>query len=226
MEWLLEFLLELVISAPIVLIALTVHELSHGLVAYWLGDPTAKYAGRLTLNPLKHLDPIGAICLLLFRYGWAKPVPVNTRYFKKPRLYMALTSLAGPLSNLLLAFIGAFFYVLSVYLYSLAPSEGALHIVCQIWKIFNDYFVFLNISLAIFNLLPIPPLDGSNILFSFLPESALSVIRKYQHFISLAFFVILLLDTRILGGYVTYFLSVCVNWVFDIFVLPFTFIFF
>ncbi|MBQ4585560.1 MAG: site-2 protease family protein [Clostridia bacterium] len=226
MDWLLDFLFELAISAPVVLIALTVHELCHGLCAYWLGDPTAKYAGRLTLNPLKHLDPIGAICLLLFRYGWAKPVPVNTRYFKRPRLYMALTSFAGPLSNLILAFVGAFFYVLSVYVGNFAPDEGFLHIICLIWVNFSYYFVFLNISLAIFNLLPIPPLDGSNILFSFLPESALAVIRKYQHYISLAFFVILLLDTRILGGYITYFLSVAVNWIFDIFVMPFTLIFF
>lgn len=227
MDWLLEELLILLITAPTVLIALTVHELSHGYVAYWMGDPTPKYAGRLSFNPLKHLDPFGAICLLLFRFGWAKPVPVNTRHFKKPRLGMALTSLAGPLSNLILAFLGSFFYVLSYFtLIGLPETSGFLFNVCDIWNLFNFYFVWLNISLALFNLLPIPPLDGSNILLSFLPSKAQEVVYKYQRYVSLGFFVLLLLDRRVFHGTLTWFLTVAVEWLFNLFTTPFFHIFF
>ena len=99
------------LSAAAVLIILTIHEVSHGYVAYRLGDPTARFMGRLSLNPMKHIDPIGAICMVLFHFGWAKPVPINTRFFRNPKRDMALTALAGPLSNFLLAF-----FVLPIYL--------------------------------------------------------------------------------------------------------------
>ena len=105
---------EFLIRIPIVLFSLTVHEVAHGFAAYKLGDPTAKSLGRLSLNPLKHLDPAGAICMLLFRFGWAKPVPINTRYFKKPRSGMALTALAGPVSNLLMSLIA---FIITRYIY-------------------------------------------------------------------------------------------------------------
>ena len=103
-------MIDLILSIPAVLIALTFHEVSHGYMAYRLGDPTAKALGRLSLNPLHHLDPIGAICLLLFRFGWARPVPINSRYFKKPRRDMALTALSGPVTNLILSFVSVFFF--------------------------------------------------------------------------------------------------------------------
>lgn len=118
-------LIDLLLRLPIVIIALVVHECAHGFIAYKLGDPTAKYLGRLTLNPIKHLDPIGALCMLLFRFGWAKPVPINPMYFKNPKVGMALSSLAGPTSNIILSFIGTFFYVLSVKLGNLIIATTA-----------------------------------------------------------------------------------------------------
>ena len=107
-----EKITEYALSALVVLIALTVHEFSHGYAAYKLGDPTAKNLGRLSLNPLKHLDPIGAICMIVFRIGWAKPVPINARYFRRPKRDFAITALAGPISNLVLAFLSALVYLL------------------------------------------------------------------------------------------------------------------
>ena len=120
-------LAQLLIRIPAVLIALTFHEVAHGYAAYRLGDPTAKSLGRLSLNPLKHLDPIGALCLLVFRFGWAKPVPINLRYFKNPRRDMALTALAGPLSNFVMAFAG----ILLIHLLSLIHISVICMSVCD-----------------------------------------------------------------------------------------------
>lgn len=168
-----EYISSLILSLLSVLLILPLHELAHGFVAYKLGDPTAKNLGRLTLNPIKHLDPLGALSLVFLRVGWAKPVPINTRYFKKPKRDMALVALAGPLSNLILAFLLVPLWLglrnlyvstyvdaslLSRVLYTLINFIGILH--------------SINISLAIFNLIPIPPLDGSRILSAFLPTKA------------------------------------------------------
>ena len=116
-----EAFIELLLRIPIVLIALSVHEAAHAYASYRLGDPTARNFGRITLNPAKHFDPIGALCLLLFRFGWAKPVPVNTRHFKNPRRDMALTALAGPMSNVLLGFLGILLLKLLTLLLPLMP---------------------------------------------------------------------------------------------------------
>ena len=121
-----EFLISTLLSLPIVFLALSVHETAHGYVAYKLGDPTARNLGRLTLNPIKHIDPIGFICMVLCGYGWAKPVPVNTRYFKKPKRDMALTGLAGPLSNLILAIIFALLYRVEYMAFDLFPPTTEL----------------------------------------------------------------------------------------------------
>lgn len=221
-----EFIIELCLLIPTVIVALTMHEYAHALVANWQGDKTAKHLGRLTLNPLKHLDPIGAICLLFFRFGWAKPVPIEPNRFKRPRLGLALVSIAGPIMNLLLAFIGAFFYVLSVRIYLTVPmSEFASNIVYA-WVLFNNFFGLININLAIFNLLPIPPLDGSKVLFSVLPNRTVEKIQKYQMYISIGFLVILFLDRRFLNGGLTYGLSFLSNRIFDGFAKPFYNIFF
>ena len=141
------------------LICVTLHELSHGFTAWKLGDPTAKRAGRLTLNPMKHIDIMGLVMMAVFRFGWAKPVPVNMRYFRNPKRGMAVTAFAGPLSNILIACV---FFFLYGSLYPMCVS-GTLGIYILQMLYMTGY---LSTSLAIFNLLPIPPLDGSKVLFS------------------------------------------------------------
>ncbi len=183
---------EFLIRIPIVLFSLTVHEVAHGFAAYKLGDPTAKSLGRLSLNPLKHLDPAGAICMLLFRFGWAKPVPINTRYFKKPRSGMALTALAGPVSNLLMSLI-AFIITRYIYVFGgaalLSDSVTPLQLLC----IFFDTFFLMNLCLAVFNLIPVPPLDGSRILLVFLPDKLYFGIMRYEQYIYIGLIVCLFL---------------------------------
>ena len=143
-----------------VLLAITLHELAHGYVAYCLGDNTAKAAGRLTLNPLAHLDPIGALMMLIAGFGWAKPVPVNPFFFKGNRTTgMMLVSLAGPLVNLIVAYIAYAVYVAGQGFYTVPFMNQ-----------FLNYCIILNVFLAVFNLIPIPPLDGSKILAGFLPK--------------------------------------------------------
>ena len=154
-----------------VLIAISVHEMAHGFAAYKLGDNTAKYDGRLSLNPLRHIDIYGALCLLFFGFGWAKPVMVNPNYFKNHKRDMALTALAGPLSNFLLALIGM------VCLLYLSPVLSNRYV-----SQFFFMFVILNISLGVFNLIPVPPLDGSKIFLSLLPRRIYYEIMRYEQF--------------------------------------------
>lgn len=183
---------EFLIRIPIILFSLTVHEIAHGYTAYKLGDPTAKSLGRLSLNPLKHLDPIGALCMLLFGFGWAKPVPINTRYFKKPRGGMALTALAGPLSNLLMslvAFIGLSYVLVLGGTQAFSPEINGVRFL----YIFFQVFCTLNLGLAIFNLVPVPPLDGSRILLVFLPDKLYFGVMRYERYIYLALLVCLYL---------------------------------
>lgn len=171
-----------VISALVVLITLAIHEYCHAYAAYKLGDNTAKDMGRLTLNPIKHLDPVGAICMLLFHVGWAKPVPINPRNFKNPKKGFAITAIAGPLSNIVMAFFGAL-----VYLIIAASLRGVLFVrdsfEYNFWNnvlLFVSLFHTINLGLGIFNLLPIPPFDGSRILNVVLPPKAYFGIMKYE----------------------------------------------
>ena len=183
-----------------VILALTVHELMHGVVAWKLGDPTAKNAGRLTLNPLAHLDPMGLICMVLFRFGWAKPVPVDTRYFKKPRRDMALVAAAGPVSNLVFGFVCLFlYYLLALY----APESAVTDAVIT----FTATLAVLNVGFAVFNLLPVPPLDGSRIAGLFLPPRWYWQLMRYERYIQIA--MMLLLYT----GLLTTPLSIARGWV-------------
>ncbi|AMK11112.1 site-2 protease family protein [Pseudodesulfovibrio indicus] len=151
------------IMAPGLLVALVFHEVAHGFVAYLLGDPTAKSAGRLTLNPLKHLDPIGTLAFFFVQFGWARPVPVNARYFKNPRKGMMYTAMAGPGVNFALAALFALaFHVMVAFG---VGGQNPLYAMAY-------YAVFVNLILGAFNLLPIPPLDGSNVVAYFLPPQA------------------------------------------------------
>lgn len=181
-------ILEYLLRVPIVLFSLTVHEVAHGYAAYKMGDPTAKNLGRLSLNPLKHLDPLGTLCMILFRFGWAKPVPISTRYFKKPKLGMAISSLAGPLSNLLMAFLA---FVISAYLLRFGSYGGFFDTyttggrILYMLYLFFDTFYWMNITFAIFNLIPVPPLDGSRILYVVLPDKLYFGIMRYEQFIYL-----------------------------------------
>lgn len=187
------------LSVPCILIALTVHEVSHGYAAYKLGDPTARNLGRLSLNPLKHLDPFGTICMLIAGFGWARPVPINTRYFKKPRRDMAISALAGPLSNFILAFIGVLLYAVFGKIFSVIPVTSVRMDYAQyITLMFFYMFASLNIGLGVFNLLPCPPLDGSRIFYVFLPPKYYFGVMKYERYISLA--IMLMLITGVLNG--------------------------
>lgn len=188
------FLISLMLSLPIVFLALSLHETAHGLIACKLGDPTAKSLGRLTLNPLKHLDPLGFICMILFGFGWAKPVPINTRYFKKPKRDMALTALAGPVSNLLLALIFALLLRLDMGLVAHLPLNTEFAYLCWFWSTqFLWLGVTLNVSLAVFNLIPIPPFDGSRIFLSMLPTKIYFKIMQYEQYLYILLMVLLVL---------------------------------
>ena len=178
------FIQQLIILAPPFLFALTFHELAHGYVAWHLGDPTAKNEGRLTLNPLKHLDPLGVIAFIIMKIGWAKPVPVNPGYFKDPQKGMLLVALAGPAANIVLAVVSAILVKFLIQLpfipmFILKPMVGML--AASVW---------INIMLAVFNCLPIPPLDGSKVLMGILPPD---VARSYARLEPFGFILLLIL---------------------------------
>ena len=166
---------QLILSAPPLLFALTCHELAHGYVAWKLGDPTAKEQGRLTMNPLKHLDPLGVLAFFIMKIGWAKPVPVDPRYFRNPQQGMLLTALAGPVANILLAIVSA------VLVKILGAIPVSSHLMYNLIKPIYDMMlvsVWINVMLAVFNFLPIPPLDGSKVLMGILPpEQAMGYAR-------------------------------------------------
>ena len=191
---------QLLLTLPIVFLSLSVHETAHGYVAYKLGDPTARNLGRLTLNPIKHLDLFGTLCMVLFGFGWAKPVPINTRYFKKPKRDMALTGMAGPVSNLLLAVGFALVLKLVIYIFNFVPETAFTSDLLYWTWVFLSLGVQLNVTLMVFNLLPIPPLDGSRLLFAFLPTKAYFKMMQYERYIYIVFLVLLaigVLDTPI-----------------------------
>ncbi len=179
----LEILLVLLFTVPIMLLALSFHEMAHGYVAWKFGDNTAKNLGRLSLNPIRHLDPIGLVSLLVFGYGWAKAVPINTRNFKNAKWGMALTALAGPLSNLLLGAVSALlagtFGAVASYLYYTASGS--------FWFTFTDlltsacyYGALINFVYMTFNMIPVPPFDGSRVAFVFLPPRTYFAVMRYE----------------------------------------------
>ncbi len=196
-------------SLAVIFITMPIHECAHGFVADKLGDKTARYQGRLTLSPFAHIDYFGAICILLFGFGWARPVQINPRNFKNPKWGMALSALAGPVANILLAIVCVF---ISNVLNLIVPS---LIIVISIFI----YIAQLNIYLAVFNILPIPPLDGAKVLFVFLPQKYYFSLMRYERYIILA--VIVLLNTPVIRVPLDYLFGGVASFVDFVAALPF-----
>ncbi len=185
-------ILQIVLAIPCIIIALSFHEAAHGYVAYKMGDPTARNLGRLTLNPIKHLDLFGSLCMLFVGYGWAKPVPINTRYFKNQKKGMALTALAGPVTNFLLGIGGILIYRAVALLTTtdamssaMENNETLLTFILALMMLIQA-FIMYNLSFAVFNMIPIPPFDGSRVLFAFLPDKIYFGIMKYEQYIMIA----------------------------------------
>jgi len=182
---------------PAFLFSLSFHEASHAYVSYRLGDPTAKNMGRLTLNPFKHLDPLGAIMMLVSGFGWAKPVPINPFYYKDKKKGTMLVSFAGPMSNLLLALIASFCQMFLIRRYGLLRI-GSFGLVSVLYNFCSLLFV-ININLAAFNLIPVPPLDGSKILSGILTPRLYFKFMQYENYIGIIFLVIIFVFPGILS---------------------------
>jgi Zn-dependent protease len=177
----------MILRIPAILLALTIHECAHGWVAYRFGDHTAYDAGRLTLNPFAHLDVFGTLMLLFGPFGWAKPVPVDPRYFSNPKKGILLVSAAGPLSNIILALL--FGYTLRI-LAAVYPALAVNHYLLK----FLTLSMLINTGIAFFNLLPVPPLDGSKILLGLLPDKAIPGYLEKSRYVPTIFMVLLLLE--------------------------------
>lgn len=190
-----DFFNKLIYILPAVLISLSVHEFAHAFVSYKMGDLSQRSKGRMTLNPLKHLDPVGTLSLIFFGFGWAKPVQVDPYYYRNKKEGMMWTALAGPLMNFIVAFISVLLYLLLLrFAYSWVLFSQVGNYVWTLLAILAQ----INIGLGIFNLIPIPPLDGSKILAGFLREETYFKLMQYENYFMLA--IILLLATGMLDG--------------------------
>lgn len=197
-QWLQQLRLDSVLDGVTIvlssLLCIVIHETCHGLVALWLGDTTARDAGRLTLNPLHHIDIWGLVMMALFKFGWAKPVPVDMRNFKHPKRDMALTALAGPVSNVLLAMVALLLRAVLYYVYGQIGANAVVEYCIS----FLEYTAVLSVGLAVFNIIPISPLDGSKVLFALLPDRYYRVLMRYERYGMVVLMILLLvgvLDT-------------------------------
>ena len=186
LDW--SYLLDIALSVLPALICITLHECAHGWAAYRLGDDTAKRMGRLTLDPLKHIDIIGLAMMVLFRFGWAKPVPVDMRKFKNPKRDMAVTAAAGPLMNVILCLAALFLYGLTV--------PGAFYCGGALYYLNEGLYLtaYLSLALALFNIIPIPPLDGSKVLYSFISDRAYMQLMRYERYGMIALLALIVLS--------------------------------
>ena len=192
--------INLLFTLLIVVFALSIHEAAHGYVAYKMGDPTARNLGRLTLNPADHLDPIGFLAMLVFGFGWAKPVPINTRNFKNPKWGMALSGIAGPAANLILGIIGAMLYGFTTPLcVKLTYSEGFFANLANVIPLFFYLLAMYNFIFMAFNLIPLPPFDGSRFFYAFLPVKVYFKVMQYERYILFGMFIALFILSRFFG---------------------------
>ena len=192
----LSILATLLLTLPIMMLALSVHETAHGFVAWRCGDNTAYNLGRLTLNPIRHLDPVGFVCLLIFGFGWAKPVPINTRNFRNPKRGMALSALAGPVANLLLGLVCTLLYgvcwgAVSYFSYTQGVSDF-LYTLLSLLTEALWYGAYINFVYMVFNMIPIPPFDGSRVALAFLPAKTYFGLMRYERQIMFGILIALL----------------------------------
>jgi len=196
MESIIDRIIPMLLTLPGILLAISIHEYGHALAAYKMGDNTAKMKGRLTLNPIKHLDPLGFLCLLIFRFGWAKPVPVNPRNFRNPRRDDIIVSLAGVGMNLITSII--FIFIMKFFMQS--GFINNIGYIGQVLYTMLYYGAYINIGLMVFNLLPIPPLDGHHVVQDIIGYKAVKFYHEYAQYIRVG--LIILLITGFLGRFI------------------------
>ena len=209
----LEYWIYMLMSLPAILFALSMHELAHGWVSYKLGDPTPKMQGRLTLNPMAHLDLVGTLFLIFLHFGWAKPVQINSKYYKHPRTDIVLVSLAGVTMNFILAILSAAIFAGFEKYFGMPNLNSPSHLY-DIFMMMIYYGVLINIGLGVFNLLPIPPLDGSKVLFSVLPYRFYNFILKYEQYGM--FILLILMVTNVLSAIMDPTMNFLLNFVFSL----------
>lgn len=208
----------LLIRILVLTFSLSFHEYAHARTAYRLGDDTAALQGRLTMNPMRHLDPIGSLAFLFAGVGWARPVPVNPRNFRRDmsmKKGMMLTSLAGPVSNLLIAFVAQFLLQLTTFIFNITTTGGLTRTQMTIYSLLVSIFVafyYSNIGLAIFNLLPVPPLDGSKVFGSLLPNEYYYKVMRYERYIGMIFLFFVIFFGNVIGK-LLYYIAIPFNYI-------------
>ncbi len=203
-------------SLLVIFLIMPFHEWAHAFTAYHLGDRGIKQRGRLSLNPLSHIDPVGALLIIFVGFGWAKPVPIDPRYFKNPKVGMGISALMGPVANFVAALFGGL--VINA-LFAFFPSFMLVDNFGIYVRLFLSYYITLNVGLAVFNLIPVPPLDGSKVLFMFLPDRIVNTIYRYEQY----FFVVILILFWFGGNFVSAVSEPVINFVVWLTGLPFGF---